>query len=207
LISRFLLTEERICFTDLEENFTYSLAACYRGLFDAYVLFGEKKWNAVACQMKEKIMQNSAVNFYRSFGKINDLRMDASLLGLVWPFRFVDASDIKMKETLIRIESELVKDYRIFRYENDEYDGWMYRKNMHRRKGAGYWPLLNFWMSIYYSKSGNRSQSLKYYEAVLNDLEDDFIPEQIFNNNIQFDNKTNITIMILILHNLLHNYC
>jgi len=62
------------------------------------------------------------------------------------------------------------------RYPGDRYDGTL------RRAGAGAWPLLNFWMSIYYIKSGNRREARKYFDWVIERV-DKKLPEQIKNNN------------------------
>jgi len=59
---------------------------------------------------------------------------------------------------------------------------------MHRNKGAGAWPILNFWLSIYYARLGYREKALQYYNWVLNRVRK-FIPEQIFENNIQVSVK------------------
>ena len=136
--------------------------------------------------MRRVLLEYFKTNFYRSFGKINDERIDASLLGLVWPSELVNVNDKRMKKTMEIIEEKIVENYGVYRYENDEYDGWMYKKKIHRKKGAGYWPLLNFWMTIYYLEKGNKNKALKYYNKVLTDLKNQkFIPEQIFNNKLQ----------------------
>ncbi|MEK6969042.1 MAG: glycoside hydrolase family 15 protein [Nanoarchaeota archaeon] len=214
------LWEERLCFPDLEENFTYSLAICSRGLFCANELIPNPNWLKTAQEMKNVLLNNFKDQnyFYRSAGKINDLRVDASLLGLVWPSRIIKADGKRMKKTVQLIEKKLVKTFGLYRYEHDNYDGWMYKNNtsneMHRKKGAGYWPLLNFWMTIYYAQKykdisgtpkickiferlekssgsnnlNDRKKAAEYYHKVLSDLtirNTHFIPEQIFNNNIQ----------------------
>ncbi len=194
------LWEERLCFPDLKDNSTYSLAICSRGLFCANALIPNQNWLKTAQEMKIALLNNfkNQKYFYRSFGKMNDLRVDASLLGLVWPTGMVDANGKIMKKTVQLIEEKIVKKDGVYRYEHDEYDGWMYKNNtpneMQRKKGAGYWPLLNFWMTIYYlEKSGgsnpnDRKKALRYYHKVLGDLKirnTTFIPEQIFNNKIQ----------------------
>lgn len=180
------LWEERLCFPDLKDNFTYSLAICARGLEYASRLIPNKKWQNTSKEMRTVLLKNFKNNFYRSFGKINDERIDASLLGLVWPSEVISAKDKRMKKTIGIMEENIVKNFGIYRYENDEYDGWMYKKKIHRKKGAGYWPLLNFWMVIYYLKVQNRNKALKYYNKVLKDMKDiKYIPEQFFNNKIQ----------------------
>lgn len=199
------LWEERLDFPDLKENFTYSLASCAKGLSLANELIANKRWKKVSSEMKKTLLKNKF--FFRSFGKINNKNIDASLLGLVWPFEIVKANDKRMKKTVQNIEKLIVKNNGVYRYENDEYDGWMYKEKsknnsysvsgnetdaldeqrynyLHRKKGAGYWPLLNFWMSIYYIKLGDRKKALMYYNQVLKDVKK-YIPEQIFDNKIQ----------------------
>ena len=56
----------------------------------------------------------------------------------------------------------------------------------HRKKGAGAWPVLNFWLSVYYKRKGDSDKSMQYYNWVLERIKDNnFIPEQIFENEIQ----------------------
>ncbi|MCK4892170.1 MAG: hypothetical protein KAS78_05880 [Candidatus Pacebacteria bacterium] len=180
------LWEDRFCFPDLKENFIYSLAICYKGLSCANELIPNKKWLKISNEMKNTLLKNFKDHFYCSFGKINDKKMDASLLGLAWPSKILSANDKRMKKTVKLIEEKIVKKGRVYRYENDIYDGWMYNKNIHRKKGSGYWPLLNFWMTIYYLEINNKKKALEYYNKVLNDLGNKkYIPEQIFNNKIQ----------------------
>ena len=179
------LWEERLCFPDLQDNFTYSLAICAKGLDCANRLIPNKKWENASKEMERVLLKNFKDNFYRSFGKIDDKRIDASLLGLVWPAGLVSAKDERIKKTVKIIENKIVRDFGVYRYENDEYDGWMYKKNIHRKKGAGYWPLLNLWMAIYYGESGNKNKALKFYNKVLDDMKGKYIPEQVFNNKIQ----------------------
>ena len=180
------LWEERLCFPDLEENFAYTLAAVSRGLNCANELIPRKKWIQAAAKMQKKLVTKFPKNYFRSAGKLNDTRVDASLLGLVFPSEVADARDAKIRRTVELIEEKLVKNGGVHRYENDKYDGWMWEKTTHRQKGAGYWPLLNFWLAIYFVEAGDRKKALLYYKKVLRDLGDaSFIPEQIFENKIQ----------------------
>ena len=179
------LWEERMCFPDMEENFTYSLAAVYKGLISAYELLGNKRWKEKADEIEIVLLNYLDKKTGRSFGKLNDDRIDASLIGLIWPFD-IAGMDTQLKIKIIEtIEEKLVCDSGVYRYEHDDYDGWMYNKNVHRRKGAGYWPLLNFWMAIAKSRLGEKNDAEKYFNKVLNDLPDNFIPEQVFNNIYQ----------------------
>ena len=177
------LWEERFCFPDLDENFSYSLAACVGGLECANEFLPTKRWIKTATAMRNRLDEHYMDFFARSFGKIPDRRIDASMMGLVYPFQVYAADDPRMVATIGEIEKKLAINGGIHRYEHDEYDGWMY-ETTHRKKGAGAWPLLNFWLSIYYSVKGDPERARNYYTWVLKRT-GDHIPEQIFENDIQ----------------------
>jgi glucoamylase len=187
------LWEERLAFPDLEENFTYSLAACIRGLECASEMIpdGEvsERWRAVAEEMRSRLDEHFVDgHFVRSYGKLTDRRIDASVLGLVYPFAIYEAEDPRIVSTVEEIERKLVvRDGPlkggVCRYEQDEYDGWMF-DGMHRKKGAGAWPLLNFWLSTYWAQMGDLERARGYYDWVL-DRSDGLLPEQIFDNDLQ----------------------
>jgi GH15 family glucan-1,4-alpha-glucosidase len=180
------LWEERFCFPDLKENFSYSLAACSRGLWCANQLMPNRKWLRTSDEMKKTLLKNSKGCFTRASGRIGDPRTDGSLVGLTWPFGIVPAGDRRMVKTVKNIEKSITKDMGVYRYEHDEYDGWKYKDMDQRKKGAGYWPLITFWMAIYWTERGNRRKALKYYDKVLRDVGSKrFIPEQIFDNDLQ----------------------
>lgn len=178
------LWEERLTFPDLKDNFSYSLAACIKGLECANLMVPNDKWTRIAAQMKKRLKAHFVGdNFVRSFGKLTDRGIDASMLGLVYPFEIYKPNDPKIVSTIKKIQSNLIRDGGVHRYEFDEYDGWMY-EGLHRKKGAGAWPLLNFWLSVYYALNGDKYHADLYYKWVLKKV-DYYIPEQIFNNKIQ----------------------
>jgi len=161
----------------MDNNFTYSLAACCRGLLLAHDLFPNKLWKQAAQQMEKRI--NDAYNekrgyFLRNHGKIDDPNIDASLIGLVWPFDVVEANDERMISTLEHIERAIVVDGGVHRFQFDYFDSegsaW---------EGGGAWPVLNFWMSIVLAKAGDRERAEAYYHWVV-DRVTKYIPEQIF---------------------------
>ncbi|HDS45444.1 MAG TPA: glycoside hydrolase family 15 protein [Methanomicrobia archaeon] len=180
------LWEERYCFPDLNENFSYSLAACIKGLRCAHEVIPDRKWIETANEMKKRLDIHFMDYFIRSYGKISDRRIDASAIGLVYPFEVYEADDPRIVATINEIEKRLVNNGGVHRYEHDEYDGWMYEL-LHRKKGAGAWPLLNFWMVIYYSIKGDKDRAENYYYWVLEKINDGDcrIPEQLFENELQ----------------------
>lgn len=173
--------EERSTSPDLKDNFTYSLAICIRGLRCAHQLIPNQKWQNTTKEMETVLLSTTD-----HFSRTNlDQKTDASLLGLVWPSGIISAKDPRIVTTINLIEQTFGKDFKIHRYDNDHYDGWI-KDGIAQNKGSGYWPLLNFWMSLYYLEYGNKEKALKYYYQVLQDLKQkQFIPEQIFDNNIQ----------------------
>jgi len=178
------LWEERLTFPDLDENFTYSLAACIKGLECANSMIANDKWLKISEQMREQLEKHFINDhFVRSYGRLSDAGIDASMIGLVYPFKIFKADDKRIIMTVDKIEDRLVINGGVHRYELDEYDGWMY-EGKHRRKGAGAWPLLNFWLSIYYSIKGDKSRAEMYFKWVIDNV-DGYIPEQIFDNDIQ----------------------
>jgi glucoamylase len=181
------LWEERHTFPDLKDNFSYSLAACSGGLRAIHEILPNARYQEVAGQMKHLVIASAEETgfFFRSFGILNDKNVDASMIGLIWPFEIISPDSERAENTVRKIIDEIVICDGLHRYAHDQYDGWMYR-GFHRNKGAGYWPLLNFWLALVLNKMGRHEEALKYYNKVMNAIQDDcLIAEQIFENDIQ----------------------
>lgn len=177
------LWEERYAFPADNSCHTYSLAACSSGLKCAFELLGNEKWLKVSGEMRDIIACSYNGSFPRLSGLLSDYSPDASLLGLVYPFGIYGAADNSITDTVRLIEERIVRNGCVYRYENDSYDSFR-NSGIDARRNAGFWPLLNFWMSIYYSMKNNRRKSLDYYLTAL-ECVDDYFPEQVFGNKIQ----------------------
>ncbi len=178
------LWEERLCFPDMGEAFTYSLAACGAGLAAAAGLSGNARWEKAAGEMRALLLSQKRLG--RSIGTLADRRIDASLLGLVWPFGVLSRKDPRAEDIVRRIERRLAERGGVHRYEQDEYDGWMYKGTVHRKKGAGTWPLLTFWLAIALAKTGRKREAKERFFSTLERLAGkDLIPEQLFSNTLQ----------------------
>ena len=78
-----------------------------------------------------------------------DGRIDAALLGLVFPFAVLAPSDKRMAATVRAIEENLWNHDvgGIHRYEGDSY------------RGGNPWLITTLWLAIYYCAAGNRSRA------------------------------------------------
>ncbi len=169
-----------------ENNHTYSLAACSRGLLLADKMFKNDTWREKAAEMQKRIdfaYDSNAEYFLRNRGQeVMDYNVDGSLLGLVWPFEIIKVDDPRMMATVNKIEGKLVIAGGVHRYENDMYDG-----EGSGQEGGGAWPVLNFWLAIYWHLAGEKEKAETYFNWVLEKLAEDnygeFIPEQIFNDS------------------------
>jgi GH15 family glucan-1,4-alpha-glucosidase len=180
------LWEESYTFPDIETTHTYSLAACAHGLELASRMIPSIRWLSVAKEMRQKIASSFHGYFYRCDGKLHDKRVDASLLGLVWPFRIYAADNSRMKATVAQIEKKLLRPEGVYRYEMDSYGGYR-RQGIDTYRGAGAWPVNSFWLSIYYSLAGKKSRARKLFGSML--AHDKYFPEQFFDNKVQVSVK------------------
>jgi len=178
------LWEERTAYHEKNENFTYTLASCSKALYLAADRMDEQKWRKAADSMREELL-NHADNdhgyYYRSCGDVCDRSIDASVLGLVWPFDVVD-QDEKLHNSLQRMEDKLMTDRGLMRYEGDMYDGIVHHTG-YLSKGAGAWPLLTFWYVKALALMERREKAEKIFREQLEQLEGRHIPEQIFEDD------------------------
>lgn len=165
--------------TRMNNNFTYSLAACSRGLLLANEFFPTTAWKEAALEMLKRIddaYDTDRQTFLRNHGKISDPNVDASLLGLGWPFRIIEPSDPRLRTTVETIERTIVVNGGVHRFQFDYFDSegsaW---------EGGGAWPSLNFWLAIVWQRLGDERKARAYYDWVLERV-DTYIPEQIFDD-------------------------
>jgi len=181
--STYDLWEGRQTFPSLEDNFIYTLATCSFGLYQVYEKLGNDKWLKVSKEMKS-VLRRSGKDYYpRLWGKLPDKRIDASVLGLVWPFRVVDR-DRKLLNSIKLVKEKLLIPQGIKRYEDDEYDGRIENLSLWQ-KGAGGWSLLTFWYIIALLKTNKKEEAKQLFNNYLKRFKNNYIPEQLFDNKIQ----------------------
>ncbi|MFA6099132.1 MAG: glycoside hydrolase family 15 protein [Patescibacteria group bacterium] len=173
---------ERKTSTRLKNNFTYSLAACVRGLFCANEIIPNHLWKETAMQMTQQIdeaYQKEKKYFFRNQGVISDPNIDASMLGLVYPCKIYEADDARMINTVQKIEENIVVKGGVHRFQFDYFDS-----EGSAQEGGGAWPVLNCWMSIYYAIKGNKTKAHQYFDWVVERSKkfNYYLPEQYFDD-------------------------
>ena len=176
------LWEERYAYPELKQFHTYSLAACIKGLRCASSL--DSAYQRQAQRMETALKKANRKGLIRTAGRINDDICDASLLGLVWPFEIYAPDDPLVGELIGDIERKLTQRGGVHRYPYDLYDGHR-RWGIDARRGSGTWPLLNFWLALVLGLRGEHAKAKAYADYVLQRIEGDLIPEQLFDNDIQ----------------------
>lgn len=180
------LWEERIAHHRFKTNITYTLAAVVGGLESCFAITKNKRALKTAEQMKRLILQNAYDKtrgyFLRRFGPtINDTNLDASMLGLVWPFNIVSPKHTKMRHTLTAIEKILTDELGVYRYQFDDYEGELESGHIFYKQKAGAWPLLTFWLAIVLHKASQKTKAKKYFWQTIKLVDRSlFIPEQFF---------------------------
>ncbi|MFO7295633.1 MAG: glycoside hydrolase family 15 protein [Clostridia bacterium] len=183
------------CYDIWEERIgqhTYSAANVYAGLISAAKAAKEmgfhedaERWNKIAQDIKRAIeklcWEPGANHFIRSLKMdngmlIKDFTIDASLLGLVYPFGVFEARDERMVSTVKLIEARLwsPKIGGIKRYENDAY------------RGGNPWILTTLWLAYYYALIDEDDKAKKLFDwAVEHATSMGLFPEQIHRNTGQ----------------------
>ena len=195
ILPHFDLWEERCISATQKRYHTYSLAMCIAGLRVAIKLLGKRKnWLRTEKEMTDIFNElyssnEKTIPATYSKGKIaklrqirkDDFRPDTSLLGLIYPAGILDSSDIKMKNTVDEIiKRNTIHNGGLLRYPGDIYCGGV-KNGQVTLTGAGAWPLLNFWMSIYFHLRNDKKNSIKFFNWPLSRIKT-YIPEQIFQN-------------------------
>jgi len=171
--------EEKVASPKKGENFTYSLVMNIKGLSSAIELIRSKtEWVTCKNQMKKEIenaYDKKLGYFVRKFNGHKDISIDSSILGLSWPSDVIKPNDFRMRSTVDKIvKTNSIENGGIMRYKGDRYAGFL------RRKEAGAWPVLNFWLSAYFYKLGEKEKARKYFNWVIERV-DEKLPEQIKN--------------------------
>jgi len=187
------LWEERCVLPEHRGFHTYSLAICIAGLRAAIEMLGKKrKWLSAEKEMSKtfaEVYSSGRQSIARTYRKgaiaknrktrADDFKPDTSLLGLIYPSGMLDPLDEKARSTVLEIiKSNTTDSGGLMRYPADRYCGGV-RKGWVTLTGAGAWPLLSFWMSIYYSLCGDNKNARKFFDRPIEQI-DKYIPEQIF---------------------------
>ncbi|HVX29544.1 MAG TPA: glycoside hydrolase family 15 protein [Nitrolancea sp.] len=178
------LWERRFASPRHGSNFSYTLAATAKGLRLAGEVYNNALWRRCADEMTAQLelgWNDRAGHYLRRFGPVgDDPVIDASLIGLAWPFDVLPA-DERVQATITAIETRLLSELGVYRYLFDGSDGDVERVGAELRQGAGAWPLLTFWLAIVRQRLGDATRAQEIYRIGLDNIEPDgYIPEQVF---------------------------
>ena len=125
------------------------------------------------------IFHNDGSIFLRNHGTVDDTNVDASLLGLVYPYGIYEAADKRIVNTVEKIEERLVLNGGVHRFQFDYFDS-----EGSAQEGGGGWPLLNCWLAIYFHMAGKREQAETYFSWVVERAPkfNYYLPEQYFDD-------------------------
>lgn len=197
------LWENQLIVPEDSQVFTYSLAACIKGLGSAIErLHGSgldnarDKWIATKDEMISILDANHLEAYSKRTPELGEQELDGSLSALVYPFDIdqMQNNEVisqKARATALAISHKLLDSRNgIIRYKGDTYDG--IARSMGKEASAGSWPLLTFWNVAALSQSGEKSKAKDMYDQTLSGLSEHYkggrlvyghIPEQIFEDD------------------------
>jgi GH15 family glucan-1,4-alpha-glucosidase len=178
------LWERRFASPRHGSNLTYTLAACAKGLLLAGDVYHRDDWHGTGQSMAELVTASADPELGRYLRRSGmperDDNIDASLLGLVWPFDVVQHDSV-LVATVEEIERHLLDDTGVRRYRFDGYDGEVVEVGAEIRQGAGAWPLLTFWLAIVYHRLGRQDEATRLFRIGVESANDmGHLPEQRF---------------------------
>lgn len=165
-------------------TFLYTMAACSTGLrmagnYPGVARSNADEWREVAQQMAETLNGQITHELTRTGEHVSN-NIDASLLGVVWPFSVVE-NKRALKKTMDRIQSTLGSPLGIKRFKGDVYDG-LLKQSIDLNQGAGAWPLLTFWYAIARHEIGDTLPAQETFNAEMDRIQVEVIPEQLFDD-------------------------
>lgn len=145
-----------------------TLAAIYGG-FQAMAAFLPERKDQLreACEKIRAYVLAEGVDNGAFTKSVGSNETDASLLWIAVPFGLAEGSDPVMKQTVERIEEQLVNGYGVHRYRADVY------------YGGGQWILLSAWLGWYYVRTGQAERAQAILAWIEGKFTDVGLPEQV----------------------------
>lgn len=135
----------------------------YKDTYDYVLSRGEKAFTA-----------KDPTGLYETHWVGEDRRVDAALLGLVFPFAVLGPTDKRIQATVLAIEERLWNHNvgGLHRYEGDNY------------RGGNPWLITTLWLAVFHCMTGNRSRAEELYHWCLAQANQHLLlPEQADKNN------------------------
>jgi GH15 family glucan-1,4-alpha-glucosidase len=171
---------------------TYSLGCVYAG-FQAVADMESRGWLAStdikasgnAAEVKDFILKHAVIDQRlvkmiqpTDLSPVAEIGVDASLLGLLWPYAVFDLDSDVSIITMKKIEQDLLRPTGgIYRYATDEY------------YGGGEWILLTAWLGWVYARMGKLDEAKRLQSWIESCVdEENQLPEQV-NDHPLFTNR------------------
>ena len=104
--------------------------------------------------------------------------VDLALLSLIYPYNLLD--DKMKKEVLKRVETNLVRNRGLIRYDGDKY---------YHEKGEAEWTMGFPWLAIIYKQMGNKEKYAHYMKKTFECLNDKGELPELYNANSDKHNE------------------
>lgn len=143
-----------------------TLACLYGGINSINRYLGEVELLRLAEEMKDYVIENLVVNGHLMKNNLDD-SVDASLLWLVYPFEMFAVDEEVVKNTIAKIEEDLLEEGGVKRYLKDTY------------YGGGQWLILSSWLGIVNVKQGKMEKARMILDWVEAQAGEVGMPEQV----------------------------
>lgn len=110
--------------------------------------------------------------------------VDLALLSLIWPYNVINEK--QRNDILKNIEYHLFKKKGVIRFKNDHY----YNKNPDGYSEEAEWTFGLSWLSIIYSKIGNRKKAKYFLDKAMKTVTKEGIPELYLSNSPVYNKNT-----------------
>lgn len=172
-IIRFWHTGCLDCWEETQGVHAATLATIYAGLkaSSPYMSVIQERHAILIMEAVKEKLESDYVENDHFIANLSEKKLDASLIWMAVPFEVISVDNRYMKNTVEKIEKQLLSNGGVKRYFDDNY------------YGGGSWLPLTAWVGWYYLKKGNKKKAMQYLEWVESKAENGELAEQVTDIN------------------------
>ena len=172
-IIRFWHTGCLDCWEETQGVHAATLATIYAGLkaSSPYMSVIQERHAILIMEAVKEKLESDYVENGHFIANLSEKKLDASLIWMAVPFEVISVDNRYMKNTVEKIEKQLLSNGGVKRYFDDNY------------YGGGSWLPLTAWVGWYYLKKGNKKKAMQYLEWVESKAENGELAEQVTDIN------------------------